>query len=60
MLGDAHIARRSPTSNSKLHYGQTTKYKEYFEFVFNIFKSFCVKDYIPISSTSLDKRNNEI
>jgi hypothetical protein len=25
-----------------------------------IFKCFCVKDYIPVSNTSLDKRNNEI
>lgn len=58
LLGDAHISKRSPTANSRLHYGQTTKHKEYFEFVYDIFKSFCVKDYIPVSRTSLDKRSN--
>lgn len=30
LLGDGHISRRSLTSNSRLHYGQTTKHKEYF------------------------------
>jgi hypothetical protein len=60
LLGDAHISRRSLTANSRLHYGQTTKHKEYFYFVFNIFISFCAKDYIPVNSTYLDKRNNEI
>lgn len=60
MLGDAHISKRTLTSNSRLHYGQTTKHKEYFDFVYNIFKSFCAKDYIPVSSTNLYKRNNVI
>jgi hypothetical protein len=59
LLGDAHISKRSLTANSRLHYGQTTKHKEYFYFVFNNFKSFCVKDYTHVSSTYLDKRNNE-
>lgn len=59
LLGDAHISRRSLTANSRLHYGQTTKHKEYFEFVYDIFKPFCVKEYIPVSRTYLDKRYNE-
>ena len=59
LLGDAHISKRSLTANSRLHYGQTTKHKEYFLFVYDIFKSFCVKQYIPVSRTYLDKRSNE-
>lgn len=52
------LSRRSPTANSRLVSGQTTKHKEYFEFVYNIFKPFC-KDYIPQNKTVIDKRNNE-
>ena len=57
LLGDAHISRISPTSNSRLVYGQTTKHKEYF--VYNLFKPFCTKDSIPQFKTIVDKRNNE-
>lgn len=38
LLGDSHIARRSPTANSRLVFstGQTAvKHKEYFEYVFS-------------------------
>lgn len=60
LLGDGHISRISSTANSRLHFGQTTKHKEYFKFVYNIFKSFCAVNYIPSFSTNIDKRNNEI
>jgi hypothetical protein len=34
LLGDAHIAKRSPTANSRLVYGQTAElHKEYFELI---------------------------
>ena len=34
LLGDAQIARRSPTSNSRLTYAQTAvAHKEYFDYV---------------------------
>lgn len=59
LLGDAHISKRSPTANSRLVYGLTTKHKEYFNFVYNLFKPFCTKDYIPQFKTIVDKRNNE-
>jgi len=59
LLGDAHISRRSPTANSRLYYGQSSKHKEYFFFVFDLFKSFCVKNYTPQFTTINDKRNNE-
>jgi hypothetical protein len=59
LLGDAHINRRSPTSNSRLIYGQTTKHKEYFDLVYNIFKPLCVSNHKPYFNQSIDKRNNE-
>lgn len=37
LLADAHISRRSPTANSRLVYGQTTKHKEYFNRVLYFF-----------------------
>src|SRR5437763_378287 len=38
LLGDAHIAKRSPTSNSRLTYAQTAvAHKEYFDYVFSFF-----------------------
>ncbi len=60
LLGDAHISRRSPTANSRLSYGQTVKHKEYFDYVYSIFKPFCTSNYIPQSKTIKDKRTNEI
>ena len=59
LLGDAHLNRRSDTANSRLVYGQTTKHKEYFDLVYNIFKPFCVSDHKPYFNQSVDKRNNE-
>ena len=50
LLGDAHIARRSPTANSRLVYSQTAvKHKEYFDYVLSFFIPFCVKNYKPQS-----------
>lgn len=60
LLGDAHINRRSPTFNSRLIYGQTTKYKEYFDLVYNIFKPLCANGHKPYFNQAVDKRNNEI
>ena len=60
LLGDAHIARRTSTGNSRLVYGQTAvAHKEYFNHVLSIFMPFCVKDYTPQSRTILDKRTNK-
>jgi hypothetical protein len=60
LLGDAHISRRSLTANSRLIYGQTMKHEEYFKYVYNIFKPFCSKDYIPQYKTIKDLRTNEV
>ena len=44
LLGDAHIVRRSPLSNSRLVYAQTAVvHKEYFNYVYKIFKPFVLK-----------------
>jgi len=38
LLGDAHIAKRSSTGNSRLIYAQTAqKHKEYFDYVYSFF-----------------------
>lgn len=60
MLGDAHISKITLTSNSRLHYGQTTKHKEYFYFFFITNLNLFVLNIIPVSSTNLDKINNVI
>ena len=61
LLGDAHIAQRSVTSNSRLVYAQTAiSHKNYFNLVFDHFKPFCVKNYIPQHRKILDKRTNKI
>jgi LAGLIDADG DNA endonuclease family len=57
--GDAHISIRSVTANYRLIYAQTTKYKEYFDLVFGIFKSFCTKNYISYYYNRLDRRTKE-
>jgi len=59
LLGDAHIARRSVTANYRLVYAQTTKHKEYFDLVFDIFKPFCTKNYKPYYYNMSDKRTKE-
>jgi hypothetical protein len=59
MLGDGHIAKRSSTSNCRLVFAQTAvAHKEYFNHVFEIFKSFCVNGFVPLSRVNLDKRTN--
>jgi LAGLIDADG DNA endonuclease family len=61
LLGDAHIVRRSSLSNSRLVYAQTAiAHKEYFNYVYNFFMSFCVKDYIPQSKIVKDNRTKKI
>lgn len=42
LLGDAHIAKRSPTGNARLVYTQTALAQlAYFNYVYGIFKYFC-------------------
>lgn len=61
LLGDAHIVKRSSTSNARLMYAQTaTAHKAYFEYVYSFFHSFCAKDYITQTKVSRDKRTNKI
>jgi hypothetical protein len=61
LLDDGHIVKRSPTANSRFTYTQTAvAHKEYFEYVFSFFISFCVKDYIPQSKVVRDNRTNKI
>jgi hypothetical protein len=61
LLGDAHIARRSATANSRLVYAQTAvAHKEYFNYVFSFFISFCAKNYIPQNRETLDNRNKQL
>ena len=60
LLGDAHIAKRSITSNARLVYAQTAvKHKEYFDHVYNIFALFYVNNYIPQTRIVLDNRTNK-
>ena len=60
LLGDAHIARRSSTSNSRLTYAQTAvAHKEYFDYVFSFFIPFCVNDYIPQTRIVRDNRTKK-
>lgn len=59
LLGDAHIVRRSLTSNSRLVYAQTAvKHKEYFDLVYNLFLPFCAINYMPLLRTIRDNRTN--
>lgn len=61
LLGDAHIVRRSSTSNSRLVFAQTAVvHKEYFHYVFNFFIAFCTKDYVPQSKIVRDNRTKKI
>ena len=61
LLGDAHIAKRSSTSNARLMYAQTAiNHKAYFEYVYSFFHPFCAKDYTPKTKISRDKRTNKI
>ena len=61
LLGDAHIVKRSPLSNSRLVYAQTIPiHREYFNHVYNFFIPFCVKDYIPQSRIVKDNRTKKV
>ena len=60
LLGDAHIVKRSPLSNSRLVYAQTAiTHKEYFNSVYKFFKPFCAKDYILQSRLVKDNRTKK-
>jgi hypothetical protein len=60
LLGDAHIEKRSSTSNARLKYAQTAvAHKTYFNHVFNIFKPFCTDGFSPKSKLNVDKRTNK-
>ena len=60
LLGDAHIQKKSSNGNSRLIYTQSaTIYKEYFYYIYNIFKPLCVNNHIPYLNNSKDKRTNE-
>src|ERR1035437_3357936 len=61
LLGDAHIARRSSTGNSRLVYAQTAViHKEYFDYVYSFFKDLCVNDYTPQLRTVRDNRTHKV
>ena len=60
LLGDAHIARRSSTCNSRLVYAKTAvAHKEYFNYVYGLFKPFCGNDYIPQPRIVRDNRTKK-
>lgn len=60
LLGDAHIVRRSPTTNSRLVYAQTAiNHKEYFDYVLSFFISFCANNYIAQSRLVVDNRTKK-
>lgn len=61
ILGDAHIVKRSSTSNARLMYAHIAiAHKAYFECVYSFFHSFWAKDYITKTKVSRDKRTNKI
>lgn len=58
LLGDAHVAKRSPTGNSRVVYAQTAElHKNYFELVYSIFEPFCAKNYTIQNRTFTDSRS---
>lgn len=60
LLGDAHIERRTATSNSRLIYAQTSvAHKEYFNHVLSLFISFYVSGYTHQSKIIVDKKTNK-
>ena len=60
LLGDAHIVRRSSTSNSRLVYAQTAvAHKEYFDYVLSFFLPYCANDYTPQSRIVRDNRTKK-
>lgn len=61
MLGDGHIVKRSSTANSRLVYAQTAvAHKEYFNYVYSLFKPFCANDYTVQSRIVRDNRTKKI
>lgn len=61
LLGDGHIVRRSSTSNARLVFAQTAvAHKEYFDYVFNFFITFCAKDYVSQSRIVRDNRTKKV
>lgn len=59
-MGDAYIVQRSSSGNCRLVYAQTAlSHKEYFDYVFSFFITFCTNNYIPQSRISKDKRSNK-
>ena len=59
ILGDAHLQCRN--GNSRFIYGQSSlreHHLNYFYHVFDLFKPFISKDFVPKSRTFIDKRSN--
>ena len=59
LLGDGHLQCRN--TNSRFIYGQSSLRKQhlnYFYHVFNLFKPFTSKDFLPKSRTFVDKKSN--
>ena len=62
LLGDGHIQKRSINGNSRFIYGQSSlrlHHLNYFNHIFNLFKSFLSKDFILKDRKFLDKRTNK-
>lgn len=60
MLGDGHIVKRSLTGSSRLVYAQTAiAHKEYFNYVYSIFKPFCVSGHMPQTRIVRDNRTKK-
>ena len=61
LLGDGHIQRRSLKGNSRFIYGQSSlreHHLNYFNHIFDLFKPFISKDFVPKSRTFIDKKTN--
>ena len=62
LLGDGHIQKRSITGNARFIYAQSSlrlHHLNYFNHIFNLFKSFLSKDFILKDRKFLDKRTNK-
>ena len=54
------LIKRTSTDNSRLVYAKTAiKHKEYFDYVYSFFITYCVKDYIPQSKIVRDNRTKK-
>ena len=59
LLGDGHLQCRN--GNSRFIYGQSSlreHHLNYFNHIFDLFKPFISKDFVPKSRTFIDKRTN--